>query len=76
MRGRLRLCAQVHGAIVMQLDTNNNNALDEHDFKHIAARGLAMLADGVPSMGGFLAGGGAVPGVPPGEPPGVPSAPS
>ncbi|PNH09866.1 hypothetical protein TSOC_003466 [Tetrabaena socialis] len=46
----------VHGTVMDVLDVNKDGKVDHNDFKPIVNEGLAALATGVPSIGGFLAG--------------------
>ncbi|BDA45537.1 probable FUN14 domain-containing protein 1 at C-terminar half [Coccomyxa sp. Obi] len=46
----------VHKEVIRRLDVNQDGKFDASDLKSLVASGLAVLAEGVPSVGGFLAG--------------------
>lgn len=48
--------SKVHTSVMDKLDLNNDGKVDEQDAKFAMAQGLGMLAQGVPSVAGFLAG--------------------
>lgn len=47
---------KVHGVVLDVLDVNKDGKVDSADFKPLLNQGLAALSQGVPSVGGFLAG--------------------
>ncbi|KXZ50875.1 hypothetical protein GPECTOR_14g125 [Gonium pectorale] len=48
--------SHVHTTVHNILDVNKDGKVDAEDFKPIVAGGLAALSQGIPSVGGFLAG--------------------
>ncbi|CAK0782661.1 hypothetical protein CVIRNUC_005856 [Coccomyxa viridis] len=48
--------ATVHREVIRRLDINRDGTFDATDFKSLLASSLAILSQGVPSVGGFLAG--------------------
>ncbi|EFJ49203.1 hypothetical protein VOLCADRAFT_104420 [Volvox carteri f. nagariensis] len=46
----------VHSAVTNALDVNKDGKVDADDFKPLVSKGLGALSQGVPSVGGFLAG--------------------
>lgn len=46
----------VHSTVNNMLDLNKDGKVDEKDFKVVTGKGLAILAQGVPSVAGFLGG--------------------
>ncbi|CAL5228857.1 g12067 [Coccomyxa viridis] len=46
----------VHKEVIRRFDVNRSGTFDASDFKSILASGLAVLSQGVPSIGGFLTG--------------------
>ena len=48
--------SNIESMIKKNLDINSDGKLDERDFKLISTKGLSLLSQGVPSVGGFLAG--------------------
>ena len=47
---------RVHKFIIKDLDVNHDGHLDASDFKAVSASALAVLSQGMPSVGGFLGG--------------------
>ncbi|GIL76056.1 hypothetical protein Vretimale_5689 [Volvox reticuliferus] len=48
--------SNVHSVVTNALDVNKDGKVDVDDFKPIVSKGLGALSQGVPSVGGFLAG--------------------
>ena len=47
---------RVHKFVIKDLDVNRDGHLDASDFKAVMASVLAVLSQGMPSVGGFLGG--------------------
>ncbi len=47
---------RVHKFVIKDLDVNRDGHLDASDFRAVMASALAVLSQGMPSVGGFLGG--------------------
>jgi len=47
---------RVHAHVIRGLDVNRDGRLDASDLRALAASALAVLSQGMPSVGGFLGG--------------------
>ena len=47
---------RVHKFVIKDLDVNRDGHLDASDFKAVMASALAVLSQGMPSVGGYLGG--------------------
>lgn len=47
---------KVHKFVIKDLDVNRDGHLDASDFKAVMASALAVLSQGMPSVGGYLGG--------------------